>query len=64
MATKKARDLKVGDEFIDPHRPGRMARVVDIIKVDDEKVLLTLNDDTQWTPWVASYDLDEELELR
>jgi len=51
--------------FIDPHRVGRRpAYVVEVLGVgsDRDTVLVTLNDDRPYGPWVASYGLDQELE--
>lgn len=74
--TKKASELRPGDRFGDPHREpysdGRLrpAKVVKVIKTyDDEQarrgrvVLLELDDNTKWSPWVASYPVNQKLEL-
>jgi hypothetical protein len=64
MSTVKGGDLTLGTKFIDPRREGRRAATV--IRVgtrtrDTQHV--TLDDDTEWGLWAASYGLDEELEL-
>jgi hypothetical protein len=58
MAEKMASELAEGDTFIDPRRAGRRpATVVDAPRtLDDERVFVTLDDDTKWSPWCATYD--------
>ncbi len=68
FTTAKPTELKVGDWFIDPHRAGRRpARVVEIGRIGTgsdgiDRLHMTLDDDTKWGAWAASYELGEDLE--
>ena len=50
--------------FIDPRRLGRRPAYVVLVSghLDNGDVLVTLDDDTYWGPWTASYGPDEQLE--
>lgn len=74
MASKKASELSVGDRFLDPVREGRRpAQVIELVELADvtelgnkrvdDRIHVTLDDDTQWGSWAAAYEPDELLEM-
>ncbi|MBB5871998.1 hypothetical protein F4553_005377 [Allocatelliglobosispora scoriae] len=64
MQTIKARDLEPGMTFIDPGRNGRLpATVIAVVATVGGVIHVTLDDDTRWKDWAASYPLDQDLEL-
>jgi hypothetical protein len=61
---KLARDMRAGDWFVDPRRPGRkLARVVQVGRQVNGLAYLILTDETGPAHWIASYDLRERLEI-
>lgn len=64
ILTKLAKDLQVGDWFVDPHRSGRrLARVFQVIPKPGCRVAFILNDETGHGAWIASYQLGDRLEV-
>lgn len=70
MITKLAKDLIIGDIFIDSQRKGRRpARVekaqmaLETTNVTERRMITVLNDWTGLSAWSASYDPDEQLEI-
>jgi hypothetical protein len=67
--SKKASELRAGDWFRDPIRTPneggqlRPAKVLKVYEIRYGRITFELDDDTKWRPWVASYPVDQKLEL-
>lgn len=61
--TKWARDLHVGDWYVDPKRAGRkLAKVLRVGKQSGGRAYFIVNDESGQQPWVTGFDLRDRLE--